>query len=189
MPKEKALMRRFSGPIASIISPETRPYIPVLYRILSRLYGLRETRRQLPTVATPLEINPLLPLGKHGGWDSVYASWASILHDDVYRRMYYSGKDRHGYLRIGLAFSEDGLNWTKYRSNPILDVGPVRAWDALYVYCPIVWKEKESWKMLFTGCDSPHNMHFQVGLAESQDGNSWTKFKGNPVSTATTNGP
>jgi len=62
-----------------------------------------------------------------------------------------------------------------------LDVGSPGAWDVFYVYCPMVWKEKGSWKMLFTGCYSPRSMHFQVGLAQSQDGTSWTKFKGNPV--------
>ena len=181
MPKEKAPMRRFLGPIASIISPKTAPYVRVLFRVLSRLGELHERQRQLATVITPLKVNPLLPLGGHDDWDSVYATWASVLHDGIYWRMYYSGKDKLGYIRVGLAFSEDRLNWTKHTTNPILDVGPAGTWDALFVYCPIVWKEKESWKMIFTGCDSPNNMHFQVGLAESLDGIGWTKFKGNPV--------
>jgi len=177
-----SVLNRLYYVVVSVISPRTKPYARLLFRVLSTLWeGLPERQRGLATVATPLEANPLLPLGKRDYWDSVYATWASIIHDGVYWRMYYSGKDKLGYLRIGLSFSEDGLNWTKHRSNPILDVGPAGAWDALHVYCPIVWKEKASWKMIFTGCDSRNNMHFQVGLAESQDGISWTKFKGNPV--------
>ncbi len=130
---------------------------------------------------TTLDHNPLLDLGKHDTWDSNYASWGSVMYDGTSWRMYYSGKDKFGYLRIGLAFSEQGLKWKKYLANPILDVGPRKAWDAFYVYCPIVWKEKQSWKMIYTGCNAPDKLHFQIGLAESQDGINWTKYKGNPV--------
>jgi predicted GH43/DUF377 family glycosyl hydrolase len=152
----------------------------LLCRVMSRLWEFTEGRRQL-VIATSLKVNPLLPLGRGDDWDSVYATWASILHDGTCWRMYYSGKDKLGYIRIGLAVSQDGLNWTKCNSNPILDVGRASAWDALLVYCPIVWRLKSSWKMIFTGCDSSNSLHFQVGLAESRDGIYWTKFKDNPV--------
>jgi len=126
--------------------------------------------------------NPLIPLGKEGQWDEVWATWASIVRlNPKDWRIYYTGRDGVGHLRIGLAFSEDGITWEKYRNNPILEVSPSGFWDSLYVYGPIVWRESTSWKMIFTGCDAFESSHYQVGLASSPDGISWKKFEGNPV--------
>jgi predicted GH43/DUF377 family glycosyl hydrolase len=126
--------------------------------------------------------NPILALGSKDSWDEMGASWAStMLNLKSDWRMYYTGKDRYHRMRIGLAFSNDGFHWAKYGNNPILNIGPPSSWDSYLVYCPVVWKEGNSWKMLFTGCDSPSNMHFQVGLAESDDGITWRKSNRNPV--------
>ena len=126
--------------------------------------------------------NPLLPLGKKGQWDVVWATWASVVRlGSKDWRMYYTGRDRARHLRIGLAFSDDGVTWEKYQGNPILDISPPGDWDSLYVRAPIVWKENASWKMIFTGCDAFDSSHYQIGLALSSDGISWTKFEGNPV--------
>lgn len=95
--------------------------------------------------------------------------------------MYYSGKNRLQQLRIGLALSKDGLSWRKYECNPILDVGRAGDWDAQYVYAPVVWRQKDSWKMIFTGCDSFQHDHYQIGIAQSEDGVHWTKYPGNPT--------
>ena len=126
--------------------------------------------------------NPLLLLGQKGQWDEVWSTWASIVRLDAKDwRMYYTGRDRLGHLRIGLAFSEDGITWEKSRGNPILDIGPPNSWDSLYAYGPIVWKARTHWKMIFTGCDALDSSHYQVGLAVSSDGVNWEKFEGNPV--------
>jgi predicted GH43/DUF377 family glycosyl hydrolase len=99
--------------------------------------------------------------------------------------MYYSGKNKSSWLRgarlrIGLAFSIDGLNWTKYDRNPILDVGGPTEWDSAGVYCPVVWQEDETWNMVFTGCNTEDPPQYQVGHATSRDGLLWTKSKDNP---------
>lgn len=127
------------------------------------------------------EHNPLLPLGALGQWDEVCASWGSIVHTAPSDwRMYYSGRDRNGLLRIGLALSENGIDWKKYVNNPIVDIGNLRDWDSRYVYCPVVWVEDSCWMMIFTGCNSSD--HYQIGVASSDDGiTSWSKSERNPV--------
>lgn len=143
--------------------------------------NLSQEKSDLIDCVKPVGINQLLPLGKPEDWDSTYATWASVVHEDDSWRLYYSGKDTKGNIRVGLAFSSDGMNWTKYQRNPILDIGPKGNWDSMFVYCPLVRKEKELWKMIFTGCDRHGSMHFQIGLAFSDDGTHWIKSEKNPV--------
>lgn len=135
------------------------------------------------TLFSPQRIeSPVLTIGNQNEWDEVAATWASIVrYNGSQWRMYFSGRDVHRHLRIGLATSNDGVHWTKYSSNPILDTGKANSWNQFSVHCPIVWTEQDSWKMLFTGCDSPYSRHYQVGLAESSDGIKWEEFKENPV--------
>jgi hypothetical protein len=92
--------------------------------------------------------------------------------------MYYSGRNALDRLQIGVSFSEDGLNWRKYVNNPIVSCGPPENWDADSVYCPVVWKDREVWNMIFTGIASNH---YQIGLAQSDDGLEWFKSRHNPV--------
>jgi hypothetical protein len=150
--------------------------------ILSRL-GWRGTR-----AGSGLQLwitnpnNPILGLGDAKQWDGEFASWATVVHvAPAEWRMYYSGKDALGQLRIGLALSSDGANWRKYEGNPILDTGKSGDWDAQYVYAPVVWRDQDSWRMLFTGCDSSQHDNYQIGVAESEDGVQWTKCARNPV--------
>jgi len=149
----------------------------LLCRIISPLFPVGD---DLLAYSRSVGTNPLLPLGRYSEWDGAYASWASVVREDASWRMYYSGKDNAGHLRIGLALSQDGLKWTKYKNNPILGVGMPGSWDSVYVYCPIVWRDTGAWKMMFTGCDSQYS-HFQLGLASSSDGVNWEKSKRNPV--------
>lgn len=133
-------------------------------------------------MANPLVCNPVLAVGKENQWDEIVSAWASVVRCSTSDwRMYFSGKDKFLRTRVGLALSNDGIRWTKYVGNPIVNIGPPGTWDSYSVYCPITWKENRSWKMIFTGCDSPYSQHRQVGLAESEDGIVWRKFDGNPV--------
>lgn len=124
--------------------------------------------------------NPIISSGGTGQWDELYASWGSVVRvSRTEWRLYYSGKDTRGKLRIGLACSEDGFCWRKYQSNPILSYGSSGNWDEGGVYCPVVWKDLAEWKMIFTGLESNH--HYQIGIAQSDDGINWFKSQHNPV--------
>src|SRR3972149_4659587 len=104
--------------------------------------------------------NPILALGPRGTWAEAYATWASVVRiGQADWRMYYSGKNKTAWwrsprLRIGLALSADGSHWRKFDGNPILDTGREAEWDSRGVYCPVVWQERGSWHMIFTGCNN-----------------------------------
>jgi len=119
--------------------------------------------------------NPVLDLGSSGLWDD-QSVWApTILWKDGSYRMWYSGgRDDHN-IRIGFAISSDGVSWTRYGSNPVLDVGP-SGWDSFQVNSPSVLFNGSHYCMWYTG-----NNGNSIGLATSSDGVSWAKYSLNPV--------
>lgn len=122
--------------------------------------------------------NPILTLGESGAWDDTYATWACIIRDDDNWKMYYSGKKLK--LQIGLATSSNGKTWTKCEKNPIITAGGPGEWDEGGVWCPSIIKERDEYKMLYTGRNVAKDVT-QIGLATSSDGINWIKYGGNPV--------
>jgi len=54
-------------------------------------------------------------------WDSYHVSSGPVIKENGIYKMYYSGwNDQYGDWPVGLATSEDGINWTRYANNPIV---------------------------------------------------------------------
>ena len=98
----------------------------------------------------------------------------------VYKMWYHSWDGAH--RRIGYASSRDGLRWTKYFGNPVLDVGRSEAWDASQVVLPTVTRVGERYYMWYGGLGEK-NDGWRIGLATSSDGIQWKRHPGNPVLT------
>ncbi|MFO7445921.1 MAG: hypothetical protein R6W90_06110 [Ignavibacteriaceae bacterium] len=105
------------------------------------------------------------------GWEYQIIPSTVLKIDGVYY-LYYYGRN-YPQARIGLAFSYDGINWTKYSGNPILT--PTEAWEGQGVYHPSVIKEGNIFRMVYS-C-TPANA---FGLATSSDGKNWIKQTSNP---------
>lgn len=122
--------------------------------------------------------NPVLDVGSLGSWDD-HGVWASsvIFNDGLYR-MWYSGGTTDENIRIGYATSTDGESWTRFGSNPVLDVGP-SSWDSFQVSSPSVVFDGSKYCMWYSGDNG-----YDVGYATSSDGITWTKYSGNPVFTS-----
>ncbi len=81
--------------------------------------------------------------------------------------------------RICYCESEDGINWEKYASNPVLDVAYGDGWDSLGVETVSVIidpaatpdQRYKMWYAGVTGTDGTYNL----GYAFSPDGLTWTK--------------
>jgi predicted GH43/DUF377 family glycosyl hydrolase len=89
-------------------------------------------------------------------------------------------------LRSRLCYAEslDGLIWTKYEGNPILDVSYTEGWDSLGVETASVIiddlaPESERYKMWYAG-QYFNSYRYDLGYAISPDGINWTKHP-NPV--------
>ncbi|MAU02075.1 MAG: hypothetical protein CL608_33480 [Anaerolineaceae bacterium] len=147
-----------------------------------------------PFVADPAPV--LLP-GPEGSWDEHAVLHPSVVKTEDGYAMYYDGnrgdsaeaRDR----QVGLAFSEDGANWTKYdiptttativaESDPIFKPGRSGAWDNDRVMDANVMQMPDGWVMIY---ESSHFLtdrqrwDYGLGIALSEDGINWTRPEDN----------
>lgn len=121
--------------------------------------------------------NPMLINGAAGTWESKNVEAPFVLFDGTEYKMWYAGFDGTK-LRIGLATSSDGINWTKYSGNPVLDTGSQGDWDQNNAFSPVVIYDGSKYKMWYAGSN---DTNVRIGMATSSDGISWTKHSENPV--------
>ncbi len=70
--------------------------------------------------------------------------------------------------------------WIKYSKNPVLSTGSTSNWDGLQIFSPTIVYNGSGYMMWYCG---HKGATWQIGLAISMDGLSWTKYSGNPVLT------
>jgi len=100
--------------------------------------------------------------------------------------MYYDGTTG-GEEDIGLAVSNDGINWQGYNGGvaPVLSgSGGVADWDRTYVSRSTVFKENDdAYHMWFCGgfWNGDSGVGHGIGYASSTDGIAWVRDVGNPI--------
>ena len=117
---------------------------------------------------------PVLSVGKTGVWDSNGVADPYVINYGGKLYMYYLGMDCLAVQRIGVAMSDDGINWVKYKNNPVMDVGVYGAFDENGLGEPSIVYKAPYFYMLYTG----RNAHEQrnLGFAISKDGINWKKM-------------
>jgi len=113
--------------------------------------------------------NPILSSGS--GWEYQIASCFIIKKNNQYY-LYYTGRNMP-YYSIGLAISNDGINFTKYSGNPILIND--KPWEGTGILYPTIFWENNVYKMVYMNAQGTG-----FGLAQSSDGINWTKDPQNP---------
>jgi predicted GH43/DUF377 family glycosyl hydrolase len=105
------------------------------------------------------------------GWDySIGVKGVLKVNNKYY--MYYGSSPASG---IGLATSTDGITWTRYASNPILN--PTELWeDGGIGYASVIYDEGK-FKMAYVN----NGYSSSFGFATSEDGIHWTKDAANPI--------
>ncbi len=104
-----------------------------------------------------------------------------LKYNNIYY-MYYSSSpiDYYDNMRINLATSTDGLNWSKYSGNPILS--PTLTWEGVGVTFPAVIYDNNHFIMIYSSSDRT-----KFGIAYSQDGKTWVKNSNYILSNQMTN--
>ena len=129
--------------------------------------------------------NPIF-LSSGSYWDYNGVQQPRILNENGSMKMYYTGQGSAYTAFTGLAFSNDGINWTASSNNPILSPGPNGSWDDMAVAGAIVFKDDNGYKLYYSGWSDPWGS-WHIGLATSSDGINWVKHP-TPVIYATNGG-
>lgn len=133
--------------------------------VVMALIALLATNALGQTKWTKYEGNPIaLDPGAPGEWDDTYAVSGPILFDDGIYKMWYGGGDDVCTFRTGYATSDDGITWTKYEGNPVLDLGASGEWDEHNVIAASVLFENGIYKMWYSGEDGSNT---RIGYATS----------------------
>ncbi|MEA3287817.1 MAG: hypothetical protein U9Q77_10650, partial [Candidatus Marinimicrobia bacterium] len=125
--------------------------------------------------------NPVIPSGPSGSWNEIWSKDPSVLKIDGAYHMWYSGKEAEGDNAIGLAYSMDGISWQEYENNPIIFHNPDMEWESAWITFPkVTIREDGSLVMFYVGSAG---VNWQIGMAHSPDGITWTKHLNNPIIT------
>lgn len=134
--------------------------------------------------------NPVLAKGEPFNYDFYAISDCWVLFDDgIYKMWYTSGgavlPNETLHSSISYATSVDGIHWTKYVNNPVMDVS-VNEWDSIGVETASVIIDHDApvnqrYKMWYAG-QTFNDYRYEIGYAYSADGISWVK-QGNAVLT------
>lgn len=146
-----------------------------------------------PTGPWTRDDEPVLSAGSLRRWDGSFIFPSSIVKtEDGLYHLYYSANGT-GKGMLGLATSEDGINFTKYddpsttdipldESDPVLPTGQfderdAPVWDDSVSWGGAVRLTENGWEMFYTGGTSTYD----VGFAYSADGIQWTRYGEGPV--------
>ena len=136
---------------------------------------------------TPADSLPILTPGNPGDWDGLFIESPTVTFANGTYYMLYSGIDTTWRVRIGLATSQDGIHWTKFAGNPILDVGSFNSWEGFAVATPTLINNNNNFEAWYCGTsiqdwlDNNNIDTIKVGYATSTDGFNWQKYNNNPV--------
>lgn len=162
---------------ADALNPSVVQSGPSLANVYSGFDG-KQWRTLISRSADGLTWSPsgivIAPDAKTWEGNSIAANGSALLRDGVWMYWYQAGEPP----RIGLARSSDSLRWTKL-PEPVLDHGPRGAWDERALGDPYIVESGGWLYMYYLGEDRARRQ--RLGLARSRNGESWTRFRGNPV--------
>ena len=123
--------------------------------------------------------NPVMGEGPLGSWEEygAFAPW--VLPDVTGYKMWYSGMRVGMFPQIGYATSPDGVTWTKFPGNPVIQMGSPGEWNGNGTSGASVLFIGGMYRAWYTG--TGFDGLSRIGYATSVDGTSWTDFPGNPV--------
>ncbi len=115
-------------------------------------------------------------------WEGVAVMCPHVLWDEKTQqyRMWYSAGEQYEPNAIGYATSRGGINWTKYKDNPVFAADRRNPWEQHKVTaCQVI--PASDWHLMFYIGFHDEN-RAQIGLARSRDGvTGWQRHPANPI--------
>lgn len=120
----------------------------------------------------PLSDAPVLDVGPAGAWDSFTVTTPKVFADGGRFVMLYAGDDRQidDPTGVGIAVSDDLVQWQRHTGNPVLIPGPSDEFDSISVASTVPFLVGGTWHIAFAGGDQlvVDGLRSQVGLARLQ---------------------
>ena len=121
--------------------------------------------------------DPVLSPGSAGSWDSSAVGLGSVIWNGTLFLMWYRGGNSMTFANgaVGLAFSRDGISWSKYSANPVLTVTTaITPITIVGRVCVIRWQATYyMWASGRSASDQISN-HTRIYYATSNNGVNWT---------------
>ena len=172
-------------------------FIPLcLTLVLTAMKNLPSDVAEDPPGSRLIKCGVVLPVGKHGEWDSGMVESPVIWYDStrsVYGMVYtgYASTDstKRGYKyvtgpKVGLAWSNDLTHWTKDSRNPMFSgSGSPGTTDSHGASGPFIWYENRTYYLFYFGVTAAgyEKGKKTLNLAISKDLRSWTRHTANPI--------
>ena len=130
----------------------------------------------------PIGGHPLISRGPPGSWDNHHLADIEILRHEETWYMYYAGATYEGNTKkvaIGLATSKDGITWSKYKENPVLEPSNKFWWEAgtakiVSLSCPTVYVDRKGIFHLYYASIASDGVS-RIALAVSRDGENFER--------------
>lgn len=117
--------------------------------------------------------NPVLA-PSNTGWDSQHVASPAVIYENNQFKMWYQGIGNSNLWNIGLATSNDGINWQKNENNPLLTPKNENNVVETGIVEPTVVKT-DIYRMWY---NSQNNDVYKIRLATSSDGIHWQNYPG-----------
>jgi predicted GH43/DUF377 family glycosyl hydrolase len=143
-----------------------RLYIAYLGEDRARRQRLGLARSRDGVVWEKLRSNPVLEPGAVAAFDENGLGEPAVWTSHGRWWMLYTGRDRAEHRRLGLAFSSDGVRWSRYSESAVLSGG--LPWNSRVVCDPAVELAGGPIRVWFGGGDVAHpaeNIHGRIGVA------------------------
>lgn len=126
-----------------------------------------------------VDSEPILVPGDGDAWDKYGVGAPQVIKTDSGYIMYYEGINIRGDRLVGMASSDDGIDWTKYENNPILT--PELSWEGSRLHQPRVIQVDDTFVMVYRTQSGTSNTSMRLGIAISSDGIEWKRFSDEPI--------
>ncbi|MGL5890688.1 MAG: T9SS type A sorting domain-containing protein [Bacteroidia bacterium] len=169
-----------------------------LFKLILLLTVVLPANAQVNWVKEPAPVLPRSAI--YPNWDALATADACVLLVNDTFKIWYSGAgwlsagDTSTHVRIGYAWSLDGLNWNQYAANPVLDRSSSNpnapdyyGTETANVVYDSAAAPAERYRMWYSGKQDDTSLisgNYKVCYATSPNGINWTKYAGNPVLTA-----
>jgi predicted GH43/DUF377 family glycosyl hydrolase len=98
----------------------------------------------------------------------------SVIYDQGKYQMWYTNNYQANLYDVGYSESADGIKWNSKTNSSVFKGSANSNWDMYAVTLGTVIKDSSKYKMYYGGSNDA-SFHFNIGLATSSDGMSWTR--------------